>query len=290
MKSPSGFKWTRAFNALSPIKVKLLGKKGAGIAEMIKLGLPVPPGFTLTTKSWHSFKKGGQISSLIWQEILDQIKILEKKTAKNFADSRNPLIVSVRSGAAYSIPGMMDTIINVGINDKTLTGLVNQVGQVSAKDSYQHLKQNFKKLTGQALPQDPFEQLKKAVREVLKSWDRPEVFIYRQNWGLPHNAGTAVSIQAMVFGNIPQTYSGTGVIFTRDPRTGEKKRGSNLSLILKALVWLEASRYRQAFLISKNLEASLKIIALFLKNIFKSLKTLNLRSKKTSCFYSKPGV
>lgn len=220
---PAVFKWTREFNSPPPILPELLGNKGANLAEMKRLGLPVPDGFTLTTEAWRQFSQNEQIPPKIWQETLEQLKILEEKTGKRFADAENPLIVSVRSGAFYSMPGMMETISNIGLTKETKKGLTKQVGKVCAEDSHQRLKKVFKRITGEEPPVDPYTQLKTGIEAVFSSWNNPKAQIYRKYNGIPEAAGTAVTIQEMVFGNIDDGKSGTGVFFSRDPITGEKK-------------------------------------------------------------------
>ena len=248
-----------------------LGGKGAGLAEMTLAGLPVPPGFTITTEACREFyKKGEQFLEEIWQEVLEHMKKLEEKTGKKFGGVENPLLVSVRSGAPVSMPGMMDTILNVGLNDevvKTLAKLTNN--ERFAYDAYRRLiqmfgsivmgidkkkfdevfeevkkkygaktdadldanamkevvekfKELYKKETGEEFPQDPFVQLKRAIKRVFESWNNPRAIKYRELFGIPHDLCTAVNIVMMVFGNMGND-SGTGVTFTRNPATGEKE-------------------------------------------------------------------
>ncbi len=248
----------------------LLGGKGANLAEMTKIGLPVPPGFTITTEVCAYFTKNGKYPEGLWENVLEHMKELEKKTGKKFGDSENPLLVSVRSGAPISMPGMMDTILNLGLNDVSVKGLQKQTGDERfAYDSYRRLIQMFgnvvmgvphekfeeiiteqkkkkgvkedteltpddwreviekykkliKKETGKEFPQDPYEQLRMAVDAVFKSWNNPRAIVYRKANKIPDDLGTAVNIQAMVFGNMGPD-SGTGVAFTRNPATGEKE-------------------------------------------------------------------
>ena len=249
----------------------LLGGKGANLSEMTNIGLPVPPGFTITTEACNLYYEIGQK----WPEgLLDQItenlKRLEKEVGYKFGDESDPLLVSVRSGSAFSMPGMMDTILNLGLNDKTVQGLIKKTGNKRfGMDSYRRFIQMFgnvvmevehtkfeeaiqrikdkknvkldtelnaedleelvadykaliKKAVGQEFPQDSFEQMKMAINAVFKSWNNKRAITYRNLHDIPHNLGTGVNIQTMVFGNMGDN-SGTGVAFTRNPSTGEKK-------------------------------------------------------------------
>ncbi|AZR74851.1 pyruvate, phosphate dikinase [Anoxybacter fermentans] len=247
----------------------LLGGKGANLAEMTNLGLPVPPGFTITTKGCLDyFKLGRKIPEQILNELPDYIRKLEENTNKGFGDINNPLLVSVRSGAAISMPGMMDTILNLGLNDKVVKGLakvtnnerfaydcyrrfIQMYGEVvlgvpaylfsrhldKVKDEVgvkndpdltvdvlKRLISDFKEIvwkeTNTEFPEDPEEQLIGAIEAVFKSWQNRRAVIYREANGIPHDLGTAVNVQAMVFGNTGNE-SGTGVLFTRNPSTGE---------------------------------------------------------------------
>ena len=250
-------------------KKNLLGGKGANLAEMGKLGLPVPPGFTITTEVcdiFYSNKK--KLPTKILYQIKAEIKKIEKKTLKKFGDLKNPLLVSVRSGARISMPGMMDTILNLGLNDKTVNALATKSNNPRfAKDSYRRfiqmfgnvvmgveghlfeemidnfkltkgvlqdteidasdwdgLIENFKKLvkekTGKNFPQDVNEQLIEAISSVFRSWDSQRAKTYRKLNRIPDEWGTAVNVQAMVFGNMGSDCA-TGVAFTRNPSTGE---------------------------------------------------------------------
>ena len=249
----------------------LLGGKGAGLAEMTSIGLPVPFGFTITTKASNEFIKQG---NLLWDElkveIFQHLAKLEEHTSKKFGGKKNPLFVSVRSGAVISMPGMMDTILNLGMNDETVVAIASLTNnECFAYDSYRRFIQmyadvvlgvakykfenvlsrvklknnisldtdlsvdNLKKIVNEykkiivnetkiSFPQDVKEQLLLAIEAVFKSWENPRAKIYRKINDIPDNLGTAVNIQSMVFGNIGKT-SGTGVAFTRNPSTGEKK-------------------------------------------------------------------
>lgn len=217
------FSWTREFNSPTDINPELLGNKGANLAEMTRLGLPVPPGFTLTTDAWRAFKKEGRLPSPVWDEILIQLQHLEEKTGKKFADPNNPLIVSVRSGSRYSMPGMMETVLNIGLTSKTEPGLIKQFGEFCAEDSYKRLREAFDKITGEdEPPQDSHQQLKLATEAVFASWDNARAQLYRQYNGIPENAGTAATVQKVVFGNADEN-SGVGVFFPRSPQDGARK-------------------------------------------------------------------
>ncbi len=248
----------------------LLGGKGAGLAEMTRIGLPVPPGFTITTEVCIEYYKSGEkLPEGLDKEILDHMVWLEGKSGKKFGSKENPLLVSVRSGAPISMPGMMDTILNLGLNDETVEGLsVLTNDERFAYDSYRRFIQMFsnvvigiphekfeealtkikekynvkedpeippqglkklirnfkdiyKKETGEDFPQDPYKQLFMAIEAVFKSWNNERAIVYRKINKIPDDLGTAVNIVTMVFGNMGND-SGTGVAFTRDPRTGEK--------------------------------------------------------------------
>ncbi len=216
------FKWTREFNSQTPVDPELLGNKGANLAELFKLGLPIPFGFTLTTEAWRAFNQQKQLPNIVWKEILNQLKLLENQTGKKFGDPDNPLIVSVRSGSRYSMPGMMETLLNIGLTKESKPGLAKQFGESCADDSSQRLQQTFNQITGDEPPPDPYQQLDLAIEAVFSSWDNARAKVYRRYNGIPEEAGTAVTIQEMVFGNINDGQSGTGVFFTRDPRSGEK--------------------------------------------------------------------
>ncbi len=247
----------------------LLGGKGANLAEMTNLGLPVPPGITITTEVCKEYYQlGQQFPEGMWEQVLEGLKKIEAEMGKKFGDKENPLLVSVRSGAPVSMPGMMDTILNLGLNDETVEGLAKSTGNERfAWDSYRRFIQMFgdvvmgiphdkferileekkkevgakhdvdltaedlkdivkrykelvKEETGKEFPQDPYEQLKMAIKAVFDSWNNPRAIKYREINKIPEDYGTAVNIVAMVFGNMGDT-SGTGVAFTRNPSTGE---------------------------------------------------------------------
>ncbi|SHE29864.1 pyruvate phosphate dikinase [Caldanaerobius fijiensis DSM 17918] len=248
----------------------LLGGKGANLAEMTNLGLPVPPGFTVTTEACTRYYEDGEtIAPEIVEQIYDKLAQLEKVMNKTFGDTENPLLVSVRSGARVSMPGMMDTILNLGLNDQSVLGLAKSTNNERfAYDSYRRFiqmfsdvvkgidknkfeaildavkeengakydtdltaenlkevvkryKELYKKEMGVEFPQDPREQLMEAVKAVFRSWNNPRAIVYRKMNDIPSDWGTAVNVQAMVFGNMGND-SGTGVAFTRNPSTGEK--------------------------------------------------------------------
>ncbi len=244
----------------------ILGGKGAGLAEMSNLGLPVPPGFTITTPACvHFFDHNEAWPESLWSESLEGVSYIEKLTGKRFGDAENPLLVSVRSGAPVSMPGMMDTVLNLGLNDVTVEGLAAKSGNARfAWDSYRRFITMFgdvvlgihytrfarvsdqvrqgreeselsvdelKDLVGKlkavieeghgSFPAHPEDQLRLATNAVFRSFNTPRARYYRKSQGIPDNTGTAVNIQAMVFGNMGDT-SATGVCFTRDPKNGER--------------------------------------------------------------------
>ncbi|HRU41139.1 MAG TPA: pyruvate, phosphate dikinase, partial [Candidatus Diapherotrites archaeon] len=249
----------------------LLGGKGANLAEMTNIGLPVPPGFTITTEACNEYyNKGEELWSELIDEIMGKLKELEATTGKTFGGGNNPLLVSVRSGAKFSMPGMMDTILNLGLNDevvKTVRDITNN--ERFAMDSYRRFIQMFSDVVmeipkskfervldeikeqkgakydtdltasdlkevvekfksiyraekGEEFPQNPENQLLLAVKAVFRSWNNERAIIYRAMNNIPGNLGTAVNVQSMVFGNMGND-CGTGVAFTRNPATGEKK-------------------------------------------------------------------
>ena len=250
---------------------ELLGGKGIGLAEMTALGVPVPDGFTITTEACRDYlAAGGDVPTGLDEEIDERIAALEARTGKGFGDDRDPLLVSVRSGAAVSMPGMMDTILNLGLNDVAVEGLAATTDNPRfALDSYRRLIQMYGEVvdevaghrfeqaltdlkaargvsedvdltaddlrelvatfaaiyedeTGRSFPQEPREQLRRAYRAVFDSWNAPRAQAYRSANDIPHDLGTAVNVVQMVFGNRGEA-SGTGVCFTRDPATGERR-------------------------------------------------------------------
>lgn len=248
-----------------------LGGKGANLAEMTAIGLPVPPGFTISTDvCTHFYVEGGKLPDWVRPDVLKALSRVEEKIGKKFGDVKNPLLVSVRSGARSSMPGMMDTILNLGLNDQTVEGLSTSSGNPRfAWDSYRRFIQMYsdvvmgmnasildvtledlkadkgihldtelttedlkslvvkfkalvKDMTGQNFPMDPYEQLWGAISAVFRSWNTPRAKTYRELHDIPESWGTAVNVQSMVFGNLGDD-SATGVAFTRDPSTGERK-------------------------------------------------------------------
>ncbi|MDA8088865.1 MAG: pyruvate, phosphate dikinase [Nitrospiraceae bacterium] len=249
----------------------LLGGKGAGLAEMSRLGLPVPAGFSITTEACNAyFDHGKRYPSGMWDQVLGNLKKVEKAMGMKFGDSSNPLLVSVRSGAKFSMPGMMDTVLNLGLNKDTLQGIIKKTGNERfAYDAYRRFigmfgsivmginkkkfecaldamkhdrgvsedtglnaedlkklvgtfKAIYRKETGSDFPEDPFKQLEMAINAVFGSWFGDRAIKYRSLNDIPHNLGTACNVQTMVFGNMGDD-SGTGVGFTRDPSTGQKR-------------------------------------------------------------------
>ena len=250
---------------------ELLGGKGIGLAEMTQLGVPVPAGFTVTTDACRAYMAaGGAVPDGLDREIEERMAALEERTGKRFGVEDSTLLVSVRSGAAISMPGMMDSILNLGLNDVAAEGLASSTGDARfALDSYRRLIQMYGEVvagvdghrfeqaltdakvargvdkdvdlssddlrelvetykgiyeesTGVPFPQDPSEQLRRAYRAVFDSWNSPRAQVYRRTYDIPDDLGTAVNVVQMVFGNRGET-SGTGVCFTRDPATGEKR-------------------------------------------------------------------
>lgn len=264
-------KWVYLFKEGGADMKNLLGGKGANLAEMTNLGLPIPQGFTVTTEACTDYYNNNKtISDEVKGQIFDALKSLEEQQNKKFGDTENPLLVSVRSGARASMPGMMDTILNLGLNDMAVEGFAKKTGNPRfAYDSYRRFIQMFsdvvmeiskskfervldeikekkgvhydtdltaedlkdvieqfkalyKEEKGTEFPQDPAVQLIESVTAVFRSWDNPRAIYYRRMNDIPGDWGTAVNVQAMVFGNMGDT-SGTGVAFTRNPSTGEAK-------------------------------------------------------------------
>lgn len=261
-------KWIYDFNEGRSKDKALLGGKGANLAEMTHLGLPVPSGFTLTTESCMRYLKDAAFfDQQLITEIQTAIERLEVKTNKSFTNDDDLLLVSVRSGAVFSMPGMMDTILNLGLNDSRVHALAEQTSLAFAYDCYRRLLQmfgdvvygihkekfnllltkaekennktvndfneqqqlalieNYKELFmkhNKVFPQHPMDQLKEAIQAVFHSWNNPRANVYRELHGISHHLGTAVNVQEMVFGNSGNE-SGTGVVFTRNPATGENK-------------------------------------------------------------------
>ena len=264
-------KWVYLFTEGNADMRNLLGGKGANLAEMTNLGLPVPQGFTITTEACTQYYEDGrEINDEIMGQIMAHIEKMEEITGKKFGDKENPLLVSVRSGARASMPGMMDTILNLGLNEEVVevlstksgnprwawdcyrrfiqmySDVVMEVGKkyfeelidemkkekgieqdvdLTAEDLKrlaEQFKAEYKEKIGKDFPTDPKEQLLGAVKAVFRSWDNPRANVYRRDNDIPYSWGTAVNVQMMAFGNMGET-SGTGVAFTRNPATGEKK-------------------------------------------------------------------
>jgi len=250
--------------------VHLLGSKGAHASEMARIGIPVPPGFVITTEAClEYFKVDRRFPDGLWDSIVANVHVLEEETGRKFGDPHNPLVVSVRSGSAVSMPGMMDTILNMGVTDRTVAGVAKMMNdERPAMDAYRRLVQGFgnvvlgiekdkfdtllevaktsraltfdyeldagalrelvtqfrgviKDTTGSDISDDPWELLRQAIEAVFNSWNNPRAITYREFQGISHDLGTGCVIMSMVFGNLGPD-SGTGVLFTRSPATGEK--------------------------------------------------------------------
>jgi pyruvate,orthophosphate dikinase len=263
-------KWVYLFEEGSGDNKSLLGGKGAGLCEMTRAGLPVPPGLIVSTEACNAFYDNDKnFPEGMWEQVKEGLKEIERKVGKGFGDAKNPLLVSVRSGAAFSMPGMMDTVLNLGLNGETVQGLAAQTGDLRfaldayrrftslfgeivmgiAKEKFENVLDRFKSQTSggmdtdlspddlgqiiaaekqiigaekQSIPEDPYEQLRVAIAAVFNSWMGRRAIDYRRVNRIPDSLGTAVNVQAMVFGNMGEN-SGTGVAFTRNPSTGEKK-------------------------------------------------------------------
>ena len=253
---------------------ELLGGKGANLCEMTRIGLPVPQGFTISTEACTKYYEDGRkINDEIMAEIMKNVEVMEQINGKKFGDLTNPLLVSVRSGARASMPGMMDTILNLGLNDDVVAAMIagnpdpqferfvydsyrrfiqmfsdvvmevgkkyfeqlidemkaakgvktdHELDAADLKKLAEQFKAEYKKQIGEDFPSDPKVQLYEAIRAVFRSWDNPRANVYRRDNDIPYSWGTAVNVMPMVFGNLNEN-SGTGVAFTRDPATGEKK-------------------------------------------------------------------
>lgn len=202
--------------------LRLLGGKGHNLAVMrTKLGLPVPPGFTITTEAERAYLSEGWPEELE-RELRTHMERIGDEVGRRFGDDGEPLLVSVRSGAAVSMPGMMDTILNLGLTEDNVAALAEASGDPEfATESYERLLTMYREIVGvDEVPDDPWKQLRGAIRAVFESWNTPRARAYREREGIPHDLGTAVTVQAMVFGNLDDN-SGTGVLFTRNPATGE---------------------------------------------------------------------
>jgi pyruvate,orthophosphate dikinase len=263
-------KWVYLFEEGNGDNKSLFGGKGAGLCEMTRAGLPVPPGLIVTTEACNAFYDNNkQFPEGMWEQVVESLAEIEKKVGKKFGDSKNPLLVSVRSGAAFSMPGMMDTVLNLGLNEETVQGLAEQTGDLRfaldayrrfaslfgeivigvAHEKFERVLDRFKAQTKggrdtdlkpaelrgiiaaekeiilaeqHAIPDDPYEQLRVAIAAVFNSWMGRRACDYRRINRIPDDLGTAVNVQAMVFGNMGAN-SGTGVAFTRNPSTGKKE-------------------------------------------------------------------
>src|SRR2546423_12761673 len=264
-------KWVYLFEEGSGDDKSLLGGKGAGLCEMTRAGLPVPPGLIVSTEACNAFFENDKsFPEGMWEQVKEGLQKIEEKVGKKFGDPQNPLLVSVRSGAAFSMPGMMDTVLNLGLNEETVQGLAAQTGDLRfaldayrrfaslfgeivmgvAHEKFERVMDRYKAQTtggrdtdlkpeqlleiiaaekqiifaeqrGTAIPEDPYEQLRVAIAAVFNSWMGRRAVDYRRVNRIADDLGTAVNVQAMVFGNMGAT-SGTGVAFTRNPSTGEK--------------------------------------------------------------------
>lgn len=195
----------------------LIGGKAWSIQRMMALGLPVPPAFVITTRAAGT---DPVLPAEVWDAVPTAVAALEARTGRRFGAGPRPLLVSVRSGAATSMPGMMDTVLDLGITDEVERVLAQQEGAADfAADTHRRFREQFEKVVGTPPPTDPWEQLRRAIAAVLGSWNSPRAISYRDSRGLSHDGGTAVTVQAMVFGNLDDR-SGTGVLFTRNPLTG----------------------------------------------------------------------
>ena len=263
-------KWVYLFEEGSGDDKSLLGGKGAGLCEMTRAGLPVPPGLVVTTEACNAFFENDKnFPEGMWEQVKEGLQKIEEKVGKKFGDPQNPLLVSVRSGAAFSMPGMMDTVLNLGLNEETVQGLAAQTGDLRfaldayrrfaslfgeivmgvAHEKFERVMDRYKAQTSggrdtdlkpkhlrdiiaaekqiilaeqHAIPEDPYEQLRVAIAAVFNSWMGRRAIDYRRVNRIPDSLGTAVNVQAMVFGNMGQD-SGTGVAFTRNPSTGKKE-------------------------------------------------------------------
>ncbi|HXM46470.1 MAG TPA: pyruvate, phosphate dikinase [Pyrinomonadaceae bacterium] len=264
-------KWVYLFEEGSGDNKSLFGGKGAGLCEMTQAGLPVPPGLIVTTEVCNAYYANNkQFPEGMWEQVTAALQEIEKKVGKKFGDAKNPLLVSVRSGAAFSMPGMMDTVLNLGLNEETVTGLAEQTGDLRfaldayrrfaslfgeivigvAHEKFERVMDRFKAHSGgerldtdlkpdelrgiiaaekeiilaeqHTIPDDPYEQLRVAIGAVFNSWMGRRAINYRRINRIPDDLGTAVNVQAMVFGNMGKN-SGTGVAFTRNPSTGKKE-------------------------------------------------------------------
>lgn len=200
---------------------RLLGGKAASLERMRVLGLPSPPAFAITTDVCARYRREGRVPDEVWESAVAALHGLESATGRCFGDPAAPLLVSVRSGAAQSMPGMMDTVLNLGLDPASAEALGEASGDPEwARDTHERFRRSYAEIVDPAGPPDgPWDQLRAAIGAVFRSWDSDRARVYRERYGLDHDAGTAVTVQAMVFGNRDDR-SGTGVVFSRDPSTG----------------------------------------------------------------------
>ncbi|MFQ6392926.1 pyruvate, phosphate dikinase [Nocardia sp. KC 131] len=209
-----------------PLSRDRIGGKAWSVNHMRALGLPVPPAFALTTDAWADFGASGVLGAEIWAGVRAGIAALERGTGREFGSTERPLLVSVRSGAAVSMPGMMDTVLNLGMNAEVEQALTNETRNPGyASDTHRRFLAQYREIVlgdqSGLVPQDPWEQLRGAITAVFRSWDSARAKTYRRTRGVSDELGTAVTVQAMVFGNL-DALSGTGVLFSRNPNTGER--------------------------------------------------------------------
>jgi pyruvate, orthophosphate dikinase len=211
-----------ALDGIVQLPRELIGGKAHSIQTMTAMGIPVPPAVVVTTDVCRDYHRDNRtLPDGLWDDLASMMTFLEEGTGRRFGDPQRPLLVSVRSGAAVSMPGMMDTILNLGIDDAIETALAAETGDAPfAADTRRRFIEQFRAVTGEEPSQRPAEQLQLAVRAVLDSWYSPRATSYRASRGIPDDGGTAVTVQAMVFGNLDDR-SGTGVLFTRNPLTGD---------------------------------------------------------------------
>ena len=270
VRSPRAPKWVYPFSEGRASMRDLLGGKGANLCEMTRLGLPVPPGLIVTTRACNAYLAAGGFPAAMWTQVLAALRSVERESGRRFGDPRAPLLLSCRSGAKFSMPGMMDTVLNLGLNDQVAAGLVEETGDARfVADAHRRLVQMFatvvlglphepfeaalaglrtargvandadlaaadleaivaafrrivRERSGREFPSDPLEQLRLAIAAVFSSWNGKRAVDYRNASGIAHDLGTAVNVQAMVFGNLGAD-SGTGVVTTRNVTTGERE-------------------------------------------------------------------
>ncbi len=241
-----GCRWLLPLNGVNLPEKTLIGGKGWSIAHMLSLNLPVPPAFVITTEACAAYLDGGTLPAGLDEELAAAMAWLEEQSGRSYGHGRSPLLVSVRSGAPISMPGMMDTVLNLGINAETMAALAEESGDRRfARDTYRRFYELFGEIVlkatvpelgddepvtdwrarieqaaGQTIPETPMEQLKATIEAVFRSWNARRAKRYRKHHGIPDDLGTAVTVQAMVFGNLDEN-SGTGVLFSRNPLTGE---------------------------------------------------------------------